>query len=88
MAAAMTRGQILLKDAPKEHMEAPLELALRQMGVSCEDKAEGLLVQAKDLKPFHIATAPYPGFPTDLQGTDHDLDDNDIGLLGGHGKYL
>ena len=42
---------------------------LREAGVSLTESADGWLVRGsrKTLKGFDIATAPYPGFPTDLQ---------------------
>lgn len=63
-----TGGNILLEDAPSSEMEAVLNMAERMGGKLCISR-EGIYVQAPD-KPKAvdcIATAPYPGFPTDLQ---------------------
>jgi len=62
-----TGGSILLEQAPEEEMTAVLKLA-EQMGgqVSCLE--EGIYVQAPEvIRPVKLVTAPYPGFPTDLQ---------------------
>ena len=61
-------GSILLEDAPWEDMEAVLKTAERMGGSLCVSQ-EGIYVQApRRLKAVEcISTAPYPGFPTDLQ---------------------
>ena len=63
-----TGGCILLEGAPWEQMEAVLDVAGR-MGAQCVRTREGIYVQAPEcIKPIeHLQTAPYPGFPTDLQ---------------------
>lgn len=61
-------GNVLLENAPCGHMEAALAVA-EQMGAGCIQTAEGIYVQAPK-RPHaiaHLKTAPYPGFPTDLQ---------------------
>lgn len=61
-------GSILLEAAPWEQMEAVLEVA-KQMGGQCARVQEGIYVQAPERPKAisHLQTAPYPGFPTDLQ---------------------
>ncbi|CAB4242988.1 UDP-N-acetylglucosamine 1-carboxyvinyltransferase [Methylacidimicrobium sp. AP8] len=67
VAAAIVRGEILLENAPSEHMGSIIE-ALRQAGASVEEEKNGLRVQAGDpLRPFRLRTGTYPGFPTDMQ---------------------
>lgn len=68
MACLGTGGDILLEQAPVEHMEAPLRLASR-MGAEWQAEAEGLYVQAPERlgSIAELVTLPYPDFPTDLQ---------------------
>jgi len=67
VAGAITAGDIVLKNAEPRHMEAVI-VKLREAGVKIEESAEGLRVWRKGkLKGVDIRTAPYPGFPTDMQ---------------------
>lgn len=60
-------GSILLEQAPREEMEAVLCAAEQMGGRVCVSK-EGIYVQAPGHPlPIELATAPHPGFPTDLQ---------------------
>lgn len=66
--AIATGGCVLLERAPYRQMEAVLQVA-RGMGAQCDVEREGIYVQACERPqavPL-IKTAPYPGFPTDLQ---------------------
>lgn len=66
-AAAITGGEVLLKGARIEDMEATVQ-ALRDAGVHVEPKADGIHVAADGkLRPVTLSTAPYPGFATDMQ---------------------
>lgn len=68
-AAAMTDGDVVLEDAPLDHMEATVS-KLREIGVNVEtDGAGNVRVWGKccDYKPTHIQTSVYPGFATDMQ---------------------
>lgn len=68
VAAAMTSGDVLIKDAVWEH-NRPLISKLKEMGVQVTDEADGVRVQSDvtKLKPVTIKTMPHPGFPTDMQ---------------------
>lgn len=67
VAAAVTRGNVLVKDCLPEHLDAVIA-KLRACGVEVEAEAGGLRVRGHgELKPADIATQPYPGFPTDMQ---------------------
>src|SRR3954471_21302060 len=67
VAAAMTRGDVLLEGARPEHLEAVIA-KLRAMGVHVSAEAGGLRVRATgELKAVDIVTQPHPGFPTDMQ---------------------
>lgn len=66
-AAAITGGEIELVGAHEADLAATLS-ALRQAGVAITPTADGLLVGRKNgLHGVTISTAPYPGFPTDMQ---------------------
>lgn len=67
IAAAITRGDVLVKGAIQEHMTS-LVYKLEEMGVELEYKEEGIRVTAPEkLNPVDIKTLPHPGFPTDMQ---------------------
>jgi UDP-N-acetylglucosamine 1-carboxyvinyltransferase len=68
MAFAATGGDILLKGARGDLLAAPLEL-LRATGTEVSETNAGLRVARNGaaLAPVEVATAPFPGFPTDLQ---------------------
>jgi len=66
-AAAITGGDVMLKGAKIEDMEATVQ-ALRDAGVHVEPRPGGIYVEADGpLKPVTLSTAPYPGFATDMQ---------------------
>jgi UDP-N-acetylglucosamine 1-carboxyvinyltransferase len=68
MAVAMTGGDVLLAGARPELLEAPLEL-LANSGVEVTRTNAGVRIKrdGAGLAPVEVATAPFPGFPTDLQ---------------------
>jgi len=67
VAAAITRGDLLIKNGIAHHMEAVIE-KLREAGVEVVEEDNGIRVAARDpLRPVDVRTAPYPGFPTDVQ---------------------
>ncbi|GAB4512904.1 MAG: UDP-N-acetylglucosamine 1-carboxyvinyltransferase [Haliangiales bacterium] len=67
IAAAITRGDVLVKNARAEHLDAVLA-KLRSSGVSVSVEAEGIRVRGGgELGPVDITTQPHPGFPTDMQ---------------------
>ena len=62
-----TGGSVLLEQAPEEEMQSVLEAAA-QMGARVCTSKEGIYVQAPGRPAaIELVTAPYPGFPTDLQ---------------------
>jgi len=67
VAAAITRGDVVVTNVIPEHLE-PVINKLREAGVYVEVKDEQVRV-AMDKKPkaIDIKTMPYPGFPTDMQ---------------------
>jgi UDP-N-acetylglucosamine 1-carboxyvinyltransferase len=66
-AAAITGGEIELVGADTETLGSTFE-ALREAGVESTPTAKGLLVRRSNgLHGVTVSTAPYPGFPTDMQ---------------------
>ncbi len=66
-AAAITRGDVLLKGCKPGHLGAVTD-RLRHIGVSVEEEKESLRVKGNGAyKPANIMVLPYPGFPTDMQ---------------------
>jgi UDP-N-acetylglucosamine 1-carboxyvinyltransferase len=66
-AAAITGGELELVGCRPEHLESVID-AFRATG--SEVRVEGDVVRCKGAVPplgMHIVTAPYPGFPTDMQ---------------------
>jgi len=67
LAVAATGGQVYLPNAYPEHMDLFLE-KLREMGHEVKECEKGIKFKAtKSPKAINFKTAPYPGFPTDLQ---------------------
>ncbi|MBN9347617.1 MAG: UDP-N-acetylglucosamine 1-carboxyvinyltransferase [Devosia sp.] len=68
MAAAMTGGDVLLRNARPEHLQAALDV-LGRSGVHLTPEANGLRVRrnGNGILPTDVETQPFPGFPTDLQ---------------------
>jgi UDP-N-acetylglucosamine 1-carboxyvinyltransferase len=67
VAAAITRGDVLVRDCLPEHLEAVLA-KLRAAGAEVTADGDGIRVRGRaDLKPTDISTQPFPGFPTDMQ---------------------
>ncbi|HDP6219968.1 UDP-N-acetylglucosamine 1-carboxyvinyltransferase [Staphylococcus aureus] len=67
IAGAITRGDIFVRGAIKEHM-ASLVYKLEEIGVELDYQEDGIRVRAEgELQPVDIKTLPHPGFPTDMQ---------------------
>jgi UDP-N-acetylglucosamine 1-carboxyvinyltransferase len=67
VAAAITRGDVLVKDCLPEHLDAVIA-KLRAAGAEVAAEGGGIRVRAKnELRPTDISTQPFPGFPTDMQ---------------------
>ncbi len=68
LAAAITRGDLLIKNALPGHVR-PIISKLRECNVGVELTQDGIYVSARDrkLNSTDIKTLPYPGFPTDIQ---------------------
>jgi UDP-N-acetylglucosamine 1-carboxyvinyltransferase len=67
VAGAIAGDGIELEGARVDHMEAIID-QLKRVGVEVEDTETGLRVPPPDrLTSQDLRTAPYPGFPTDMQ---------------------
>jgi UDP-N-acetylglucosamine 1-carboxyvinyltransferase len=67
LAAAATRGDVRVARCAPEHLGA-LVSRLRATGATVEASGDTLRVEAHGALASHdVATAPHPGFPTDLQ---------------------
>lgn len=67
IAAAITKGDILIKNCIAEHLGALIDV-LRGVGVNIKYGNNELRVKMSGrIKPINITTSPYPGFPTDMQ---------------------
>ncbi len=67
LAAAITRGQVHVKNAIPGHVR-PIIAKLKECGAKVEITNEGIFVDGRgDLVATDIKTLPYPGFPTDIQ---------------------
>lgn len=69
IGAAMTRGDVVVKNAVPDHLGAVLDV-LRRSGVGIKVYKDDNIIricQRRGLVAQNIATLPYPGFPTDLQ---------------------
>jgi UDP-N-acetylglucosamine 1-carboxyvinyltransferase len=68
MAVAMTGGDVLLQNARPELLQSALDV-VAQTGTSVTTTNEGVRIahNGGGLEPVEVTTAPFPGFPTDLQ---------------------
>jgi UDP-N-acetylglucosamine 1-carboxyvinyltransferase len=68
MAVAMTGGDVLLENTQAELLQTGLDV-LTQAGVEITPTNAGIRVarNGSGLAPVEVSTAPFPGFPTDLQ---------------------
>ncbi len=66
MMVAATGGQAFLRGMKLEYL-GQAQGVLASAGVEMQQEDGGISVQASAINPIDIVTAPYPGFPTDLQ---------------------
>jgi len=67
IGAAITRGDIFLKKANANHITASIN-KLKEVGADISIEKDGFAVKMeKDINSTDIETAPFPGFPTDMQ---------------------
>jgi UDP-N-acetylglucosamine 1-carboxyvinyltransferase len=66
VAGAITGGDVTVEGAEPAHLEAFLA-KLREAGVGVETAPGRIRAFGPPTRPVDVVTAPYPGFPTDLQ---------------------
>ncbi len=67
VAAAITKGDILVKNLIPKHMDAVVA-KLKEMGVKVDEFGDSVRVYyEEEYTNTHVKTLPYPGFPTDMQ---------------------
>ena len=67
IAAAATKGDILIRNVIPQHLEA-ISVKLIEIGATVEEFDDAVRVTADHrLKHTQIKTLPHPGFPTDMQ---------------------
>ncbi len=66
-AAAITKGDITVKNVIPKHLES-ISAKLMEIGCELEESDDAIrVVASKPLRHTHVKTLPYPGFPTDMQ---------------------
>lgn len=66
-AAAITKGDVTVKNVIPKHLES-ISAKLLEIGCEVEESDDAVrVVAAKPLTHTHVKTLPYPGFPTDMQ---------------------
>lgn len=67
VAAAVTKGDVLIKNCIPKHLE-PITSKLIEAGATVEEFSSSIRVKMDSRpKAFSVKTMPYPGFPTDMQ---------------------
>lgn len=67
IAAAITKGDVLLKNVIPSHLK-PITAKLKEAGIEVSEELSSIRVKSTgNLKSVDIKTLPYPGFPTDMQ---------------------
>lgn len=67
MAAAVTKGDVTVKNVIPKHLES-ISAKLIEIGCEIEESDDAVrVVASKMLSHTHVKTLPYPGFPTDMQ---------------------
>ncbi len=67
MAAAATKGDIMVKNVIPKHLES-ISAKLLEIGCEVEEFDDAVrVVSARRLRHTQVTTLPYPGFPTDMQ---------------------
>jgi len=67
VAAAITKGNVLIKNCIPKHME-PITAKLQEAGAEVIEFEDTIRVSMNDTpRPINVKTMPYPGFPTDMQ---------------------
>ncbi|MDL2302394.1 UDP-N-acetylglucosamine 1-carboxyvinyltransferase [Lachnospiraceae bacterium OttesenSCG-928-D06] len=67
LAAAVTKGDVTIKNVIPKHLES-ISAKLVEIGCEIEESGDAMrVVASKPLQHTQVKTLPYPGFPTDMQ---------------------
>jgi UDP-N-acetylglucosamine 1-carboxyvinyltransferase len=67
MAGAITGGDLFIRHGKLEHLQA-VQFKLLEAGIGIREEAGGIrVIPGNGIRAVDVKTAPYPGFPTDLQ---------------------
>jgi UDP-N-acetylglucosamine 1-carboxyvinyltransferase len=69
IAAGLTMGRVKVLNCDPSHLDSFLD-KLEETGIKISKGTDWIMADAtsiNEIKPVNITTAPYPGFPTDLQ---------------------
>ncbi|MFH1202783.1 MAG: UDP-N-acetylglucosamine 1-carboxyvinyltransferase [Candidatus Omnitrophota bacterium] len=67
IAAAITRGQVVVKNFVRNHLSCIID-KLQEAGLNLKiGKDYSAIKSRRTLKPVNVTTLPFPGFPTDMQ---------------------
>lgn len=68
LSSLYPENEVVIKNLPIDYLETPI-MKLKEMGIEVKrvDKKAYTTVRGTKILPTEISTAPYPGFPTDLQ---------------------
>lgn len=67
LAAAATKGDVIIKNVIPKHLDA-ITAKLLEMGATVEELDDAVrVIGPEKLGSTHVKTLPYPGFPTDMQ---------------------
>ncbi|MGC9140926.1 MAG: UDP-N-acetylglucosamine 1-carboxyvinyltransferase [Caldimicrobium sp.] len=68
LSSLFLENEVIIKNLPIDYLETPC-LKLKEMGIEVKkvDRNSYTVKRSKKIWPVEIVTAPYPGFPTDLQ---------------------
>ena len=65
-AAAITKGDVTVKNVIPKHLES-ISAKLLEIGCEVKESDDAVrVVASKPLRSTHVKTLPYPGFPTDM----------------------
>ncbi len=68
VAAALTQGDLILKEVEPDHLGALIDkLTISGARIEKLGRRSIRVIGSPDIKPQDVTTAPYPGFPTDMQ---------------------
>lgn len=68
IAAAITRGSVIIDGVEANHLSSVIDI-LQEIGVTISETGRSQLQITSDekLSPVHLTALPYPGIPTDIQ---------------------